>query len=388
MPSRHAKLSASGASKWIASPPTLWLEEGLPDTTSPYAEEGTLAHSIVEAKLKHETGQLTTRQFNARMKKYKAQADYSPSMNDYTDEHVELVTEDYNGTPNADLLSEQEVNFSKYAPGGFGTADTLIMSEGLLQIWDLKYGKGVKVRADHNVQLMLYALGAIDEFGFVYDFKEVEMTISQPRLGSVSTFKMSVDDLLDWGETVVKKAADEALNGEGAWNFDEPGSWRFFKAAGFCEALAKKNLEIRKYDFKEANTLKPAELADILAQKDRITKWLDAVEYYATSQVRDHGLTIPGWKLVAGRANRKISDDAKAVELLEAAGFEAKDIYKAPQLQTIGQLEKLTGKKQFNDVLGDVVIKPSGKPTLVTEDDKRPALGSAASAKEDFEEEK
>lgn len=385
LPSRHAKLSASGASKWIASPPSLWLEEGLPDTTSPYAEEGTLAHSIVEAKLKLQTGLLSPDHYESLINKYVKQVDYSPSMNDYTDEHVELVIEDYNGTPNADLLSEQEVNFSKWAPGGFGTSDSLIMSPGLLQIWDLKYGKGVKVRADHNVQLMLYALGAIDEFGFVYDFKEVEMTISQPRLGHVDTFKMSVDDLLEWGETVVKPAADDALNGEGTWNFDEPGSWRFFKAAGFCEALAQKNLEIRKYNFKEANTLKPAEIADILAQKDRITKWLDAIEYYATTQVRDHGMKLPGWKLVAGRANRKINDEAKAAELLENAGFDARDIYKAPQLQTIGQLEKLTGKKNFSEVLGDVVVRPDGKPTLVIEDDKRPALGSVASAQKDFE---
>ncbi|MDA5386976.1 DUF2800 domain-containing protein [Loigolactobacillus backii] len=382
-PTTHAKLSASGAMKWINCPPMLWMEEGLPDTTSPYAVEGTLAHSLVEAKLAYETNKITTAEYDKKLAHIKQSQFYNQSMEDFTDEHVAMVLKDYVTTDNADIYLEKRVDFSDWAPGGFGTSDTIIASEGQLQIWDLKYGKGVKVSANHNFQLMLYALGAYSYYDLLYGFESVKMTISQPRIDNLSQFEMSMADLLKWGEEVVKPAADDAMNGRGEWDFEDPHTWRFYKAAGFCRHLAEKNLEIRKYEFKEANTLKPAEIADILDQKADIERWLKSVEYYAMSQVKDGKLEIPGYKLVEGRSNRKITDPVAAENVLRKHGFAKKDIT-ATNLLSLTALEKITGKQKFSDLLGDLILKPSGKPTLVTNDDKRPALNSTAAAQQDF----
>lgn len=384
-PTKHAKLSASSAAKWINNPPTLWIEEGMPDTSSPFAAEGTSAHRLAELELKHAVHQLSDSDFKKVVTKFKETSEYyNQSMQDFVDWHVDQVMEDYNSLPGADMMLEQRVSFAKYAPGGFGTSDCVIASDGFLDIWDFKYGKGIKVSADHNFQLMLYALGCYERYGLIYDFKRVRMTISQPRLGNLSQFEMSIHDLLKWGHEVVIPAADDALNGRGVWDFEKPATWHFFKAEGFCKALAEKNLEIRKYNFKEANTLKPEEIADILGQKDRIEHWLKAVEYYATTQVRDGKLSLPGYKLVEGRSNRKITDKEAVYQALRKAGYKKSDIMEE-KLLAITKLEKVVKPRAFDTDVDPYIIKPAGKPTLVQEDDKRPAIGSTGSAKADFE---
>ncbi|KRK49018.1 hypothetical protein FC96_GL001344 [Secundilactobacillus kimchicus JCM 15530] len=359
------------------------MEMGIPDTGSAYAAEGTTAHSLVELKLRQATNQILDSEYETRMAKIKASDFYNQSMEDYTDAHVGLVMEDYNAIPDADIMLEERVDYSEWAPGGYGTSDTIIATTGRLEIWDLKYGKGVKVRANHNVQLMLYALGAIAEYNLAYEFETVKMTISQPRLGNVDSFEISYKDLMDWAETVVKPAADDALNGAGEWNFDDPSTWHFYKAAGFCRHLAETNLRIRQYEFKEANSLKPDEIADILSQTDRIRKWLDAVEFYATKQVLDGKMALPGYKVVAGRSNRKITDESAAEDVLRKAGYLKRDIVQT-KLESITKLEKLTGKDKFAELLGSLIIKPEGKPTLVPDSDSRPAMGSIAEAQNDF----
>jgi hypothetical protein len=360
------------------------MEEGIPDFSSPYAAEGTAAHTLVELKLKEATGQLTKRKYNFRRKKFIEDSDwFNQSMDEYTDQHVDLVLEALNERPDAVLFSEQRVNYGDWAPGGFGTADTLIVDNELLDIWDFKYGKGVRVRANYNVQMMLYALGAYALVGDIYEFKQIRMTISQPRIGNLDSFEISTEELLKWGEDVVKPAADNAMNGDGPHDFDKPETWQFYKAMGFDRALAEQNLKIRKYKFKEANTLKPEEIEDILDQAPRIKKWLEAVEYYATQQIRN-GHDIPGYKLVEGRSNRIITDKEKAATILTEAGYE--DIYKPQDLLPITKLEKAVGKDEFGTLLADLIEKPAGKPALVTEDDKRPALNSTAQAIKDFEE--
>lgn len=383
-PTQHARLSASSAAKWINNPPTLWIEEGMPDTSSPYAQEGTKAHRLAELELKHEVGQLSDSDFKKLVTKFKETSEYyGQSMQDFVDWHVDQVLEDYNSLPEANMMLEQRVSFAKYAPGGFGTSDCVIANDGFLDIWDLKYGKGIKVSADHNFQLMLYALGCYERYSMIYDFKTVRMTISQPRLGNLSQFEMSIHDLLKWGHEVVMPAADNALNGRGAWDFEKPETWHFFKAEGFCKALAEKNLEIRKYKFKEANTLKPEEIANILSQKDRIEHWLKAVEYYATTQVRDGKIELPGYKLVEGRSNRKITDTQSVYDALRKSGYRKSDIIEE-KLLSISKLEKVVKPRAFEKGVLPFVVKPSGKPTLVTKDDKRPAIGSTGSAQNDF----
>lgn len=383
-PTKHATLSASSAAKWINNPPTLWIEEGMPNTTSAFAQEGTEAHRLAELTLKHEVGQLTDSEFSAAIKVFKQHAEfYDQSMQDFIDSHVSSVMEDYNRFDNAEMMLEQKVSFSDWAPGGFGTSDCVILADDRLEIWDLKYGKGIRVDADHNFQLMLYALGCYAKYSLIYDFSQIRMTISQPRIDNLSQFDMSLDDLLEWGDKVVKPAADNALNGRGEWDFSKPATWHFFKAEGFCKALAEENLKIRKYKFMEANTLKPEDITEILGMKDRITHWLDAVEYYAMTQARDGKMELPGYKLVAGRSNRKLTDQDAVYKDLRAKGYRKSDLVQE-KLIPLTKLDKLVKVEDYDAIISPKVIKPAGKPTLVPETDKRPAIGSTSSARADF----
>ena len=383
-PTQHARLSASSAAKWINNPPTLWMEEGLPDTSSIYAKEGTDAHRLAELTLKFETGQITDKEFDKLFADFKVKSEfYNESMQHFVNNHVSEVMEDYNRFDNAEMMLEQRVSFSDWAPGGFGTSDCVIIANDRLEIWDLKYGKGIRVSADHNFQLMLYALGCYAKYSLIYDFSQIRMTISQPRLDNVSQFEISLSDLLEWGEKVVKPAADNALNGRGKWNFDDPATWHFFKAEGFCKQLALKNLEIRKYEFKEANTLSPEDIVDILGAKDRIVHWLNAVEFYATQQMLQGKLELPGYKLVEGRSNRKIADPDKVYQALRDKGYRKSDLMQE-KLITLTALTKLIKNDDFENLVQPEIIKPAGKPTLVAETDKRPEMGSADSAKADF----
>ncbi len=383
-PTTHAKLSASGAHLWLAAPGAVWMEEGIPDHGSPFAAEGTLAHAVTELKLQLATEQISKSWYTRRLNACKKSEYWSKSMDEYTDDHVSLVLEDLAGHPDATLTVEQRVDFSKWVPNGFGTSDTIIAETGHISIWDLKYGKGVPVDAEWNPQIMLYALGAYELLDDVYDIKTVDMTIDQPRLGNVSTFSMTVADLVKWAEDVVKPAAEAAEMGKAQFDFSDPNSWRFYKAAGFDKHLAQENLKILKYKFKEANSLTGDEIADIVEKAPAIKRWLQAVEDYATAKVYDGELDVPGYKVVAGRSLRKITDSQKAEELMQAAGYTPEQ-YQRHDLLTITQLEKLIGKKDFNDVLGNVVDKPLGKPTLVPEKDKREPLNKLAQAQDDFD---
>lgn len=387
MPSEHAALSASGAKLWLASPGAHWMEEWLPDHTSPYAEEGTTAHSMVEIKLKREIGDITKATATRRLNKLKKSEYYSKAMDEYTDQHVELVMEAFTGTPNATMAVEQRVDFSDWVPGGFGTSDTIIVSEGRLQIFDLKYGKGVPVDADWNPQLMLYALGSWNAFNMIDDIDSIKMTIDQPRLGNVSSFELSTDKLLDWAEHTVKPAAFAAVNGHPEFDFTDGNTWRWYKAAGFDRHLAEQCLKIRKYEYREANSLTAEEIADILSQADDIERWLTAVKSYALDGVYSGKLELPGWKVVAGRSNRRITDESRAEQLLIQAGYGPADFDREPQLKTITDLGKLLGQKKLQEVLGDVIEKPEGRPTLAPETDKRPALNGLSQAQSDFDKE-
>ena len=382
-PTQHSKLSASAGSKWVYCPPTLWMEEGLPDFTSEYAQEGTDAHRLAELKISLATKAITKRKYNVEVKQLAERSKfYDKDMEAYTDQHRDLVLEEYNSMQHAEIFTEQKVDYSYWASGGFGTADAIIVNDDLLSIWDFKYGKGVKVRADHNIQLMLYALGAYSKLDLMFNFDSVRMTINQPRINNLQTFEFSLDELIEWGDKVVRPAADQALNGEGNWDFDKPETWTFYKAAGFDRHLAEKNLEIRKYKFKEANTLTNEEIADILDQAPRIKKWLDKVEAYALTQMLDNGEMIPRYKVVVGRSRRVITDPDEAAKVLEKNGF--KDIYTEPELKNITSLEKEVGKKKFEELLGDLIDKPEGKPTVVEVSDKRPTLDKLKQAQDDF----
>lgn len=384
-PTFHAKLSPSGAKRWLTCTASPSMEEGFEDTTSEYAKEGTAAHSLAELKLKFETGKITKRTYSTRYNKFKKENEYySLAMDDYVDEYVSLVMEHFNALSEASIELEVRVDYSDWVPEGSGTSDVVIMTDGVIEVIDLKYGKGVSVTAEWNPQAMLYGLGAYHQYDMIYEFEKVRMTIVQPRLGNVTTFELSIGELLKWANDYVKPRAEMALNGDGEFT-PSAEACQWCKAKAICRARADKNLEIAKYEFEDPNFLNADQLAEILSKAKEIASWLKDVEEYSLEQVRDHAKTIPGWKLVAGRSNRKISDSEGLLMVLEVEGFEDEDILKPQELKAIGQLEKVVGKKKFAELSAEFVTKPEGKPVLVVESDKRPALNSLESAAKDFE---
>ena len=380
----HALLSASGSTRWIACPPSARLEDKIPDTTSIFAEEGTFAHSLGELFLQLELGIIQKRSFNSKLKKLKESEFYSTEMEDYIAGYVALGLEKINEarakTKDAVALLEQRLDFSPWVPDGFGTGDLVIIADGMLEVVDLKYGKGVPVSAENNTQMRLYALGALNCFDMLYDIDTVRMTICQPRLDSVSTDEMSVEDLLAWGEEI-KPIAQMAMEGEG--DFAAGEHCRFCKIKATCRARAEENLELAKYDFQKPPELTIAEIGEVLAQAEELRKWATDIQDHALEQARDHGVKFPGWKLVEGRSNRKYTDEALVAYALKAAGYKEDDIY-TKNILGITAMEKTLGQKKFSSLLKDLVIKPEGKPTLALESDKRPEISSAASAAEDF----
>lgn len=385
-PEEHAVLSASSSARWLNCTPSVVFsapyEVERKDTT--FTAEGTAAHALAELKLQLDTGKITKRKFNAQLKKFKSGNEYySVSFEGFVDDYVGFVNETINSYDDPEVELEQRVNFSDWVPEGYGTSDVVIMTDSVLHIVDLKFGKGVPVSAIENTQLMLYALGTYYEFNMAYDFETVRMTIHQPRLYDTSTYELSVVELLDWAETIVKPRAELAMAGEGDYAPGEKAC-QWCPAKAVCKARADMNLQNAiKYDFADTNELEPEEISDILSQSKAIKKWLEDVEAYALTQARDEGQSFPGWKLVAGRSNRKITNADMAGSILLDAGFE--EIYKPHELLTLTALEKMVGKKQFGELLDDLIIKPEGKPTLVVKTDKRPELSSTGQAIKDFE---
>lgn len=371
---QHALLGASSAERWINCTPSARLTEQLKDTTSVYAAEGTLAHKIGELKL---TEYLLDGlgNYGSTWKEIIAHDLFYEGMIDevsiYTDYVIEQFNEAVQATGDPLIFLEERLDYSKYVPEGFGTGDCIIIADGTMEIIDLKFGKGVEVSAENNPQLMLYALGAYEKFGFIYDIKNIKMTIAQVRLGNISSSTINADALLNWAETVVRPAAQLAFAGEGE---QVPGSWcKFCGIKAECKARAEKNLAfVKKY---QDATITLELMAAILDQSGEIVSWISDVTETALIKALD-GEEIPGYKVVEGRSNRQISDDAALAEILEKETAKPEEIWKPKALQTITALEKLFGKKRFAELAQAYIVKPPGKPTLVPNSDKRPALNS------------
>lgn len=370
----HAILSASASSRWLHCTPSARLERKFPDTSSLYAEEGTQAHAYAEQFLNLflKTGKTTVA--------IKDNAEMQEAVQSYVNICVEKINEARTASPDAQIKVEQRLDFSRWVPEGFGTGDMVMVSDKYFEIVDLKYGKGVPVSAVNNSQMRLYALGMYEAFGYLYGADEVRMTIVQPRLDSVSTETISVEDLLTWGEEV-KKKAKIAFKGEG--DFCAGNHCRFCKARNTCRVHAEYELKNVKEDLQTAE-LEDFEISDILLRAKGIKTWLDGLEAYALGKALD-GYNWPGMKLVEGRSNRKITDDVIAADNLLNAGFGAEAIYKPRALRSITDLEKLCGKKMFSELMSGVIEKPPGKPTLVSADDKRQAI-ELQNVKNDFDE--
>ena len=381
----HAKLSASGSHIWLNCTTSVQMSEGFPDKQTAYTEEGTLAHRLAELEIGKIYKLVSAKSYKDGLKTVKESQYYTEELKSYVKNYVDWVEEIYNGvkekSADHEILTEQRLDFSTWVPGGFGTGDVVIIADGTLTVIDLKYGKGVPVEARENPQLMLYGLGAYDAFSLSNDIQRIRMIINQPRLDSISEFEISVEDLLKWGEEVVKPKAAMAIKGEGEAH---PGDWcRFCKCKAICRARAEEALEIAKYEFRDPPLLEDGEISDILGRAARIQSWISDVKEYAQEEA-EKGRQWPGWKLVEGRSNRKYSDPQEVEKRLLAAGFEKVLLYKDPELLGITAMEKVVGgKKKLETLIAGLIVKPPGAPTLVPESDKRPALNTA---KEDFKE--
>ena len=386
MPETHARLSASGAHRWMACTPSVALEERFPDKGSEYAAEGTLAHSMAELIIRYNNGEITKKTFSTRMNKIRKDELYSKEMEDYIVEYTQTVWEIFNEVkaecPDAQLLPEQRLDFSEYVPGGFGTGDVVIIADDMVQVIDLKYGKGVGVSAVGNPQLRLYGIGAYLEHSMLYDIQRVKETIIQPRLENVSTEELTVEELMEWADTEVRPKAELAIAGEGEF---VPGDHcRFCKAKAVCRARADENLALMKLDFRDPDILEEWEIGEVLKRAEELNDWAKDVKDYAFDQALNHGVKFEGWKLVEGRSNRKYLDEDKVKEALIEAGY-SQDKITETKILGITAMEKEIGKKSFGEILSELVVKPEGKPVLVPETDKRPEICTADSAKKDFE---
>ncbi len=381
---QHALLSASGAHRWMVCTKSPRLEESLEEKTSIYAEEGTLAHELAELKIAKEVGFISKQKYTSRTKRLRQDPLFNEEMEQATEVHKDFCIERFNiaraETKDAVMMLEQRLDFSPWVPDGFGTSDTTIITDEKLEIIDLKYGKGIAVSAIENPQMKLYALGAINQFGFLYDLETVVMTISQPRLDSISSYEMSVDELLDWAETLVKPKAELAFKGEG--DFIAGEHCRFCKVKATCRTRAEENMKLVCLDFQNPPLLTDEEVVEVLTTIDQLISWAKDVQEYAFTKAMNENKQWPGMKLVEGRGSRKYSDENAVIEALTTAGFDADVIYKK-SLNTITALEKQLGKKVFQELLGSHITKAPGKVKLVPEEDKRPEI--KASPEADFQ---
>ena len=360
----HSLLSASSSHRWLHCPPSARLCEGYDDKGSNFAAEGTDAHALCEYKLRAALG-MEAKDPTENLSWYDAEME--ESANGYAAFVMELVEEAKKNCSDPVVLIEQRLDYSRYVAEGFGTGDCVIIADGTLHIVDFKYGRGILVEAEDNPQMMLYALGALELFDCLYDIDTVSMTIFQPRLGNVSTHTIPKADLYEWADTVLAPTAELAWSGEGEYHC---GEWcQFCRAKADCRERVNANMELAKFEFRQPPLLTDEEVEEILGRIDGLIAWASDIRDYAL-QAAISGKHWSGYKLVEGRANRKYTDERAVVAAVKAAGY---DPYEHKVLG-VTAMTTLLGKKQFNDILGGLVIKPQGKPTLVPDSDKRPAM--------------
>lgn len=385
MPKAHAKLSPSAAERWINCPGSIRLSEQCPPAGSTdYADEGSLAHAIAELKLLYDAAEISKVEWEKRIKELQSSEYWCGEMDEATDFYAGIVRERIAalGEDDAALMVEQHFSLSEWVPGGFGASDAVIIGGDTIEVIDLKYGKGIRVEAEGNPQLRLYGLGASALFGDIYDFTKVRMTIIQPRLDHISTEEMSLSELEVWADEVVRPAAKLALGDHAPTSC---GDWcRWCPAKAICRTRAEKQLELAAYDFTKPDLLQPDEIGEILRRAEELQKWAADVQAYALQEALA-GQHYDGWKLVEGRSVRKYADDLKVAETLQAAGWPEAALYER-KLYGITAMEKIVGKKKLTEVLGDLIVKPAGKPVLVPESDKREAINTTEAAKADFAE--
>ena len=363
----HALLSPSAAHRWIRCPPSACLEREFPSSSSEAAAEGTAAHALCEHKL---------RKF-LKLRSKRPHSDFEDDeMDRCSDAYVSFVQEQMGDIPSPMVLVEQRLDLTRYVPEAFGTADCIIVGGDMLHVIDFKYGMGVLVEAEHNPQMMLYALGALELLDGIYDIQTISMSIFQPRRENVCTWSLPKEELLRWARDDLVEKARLAYMGEGEYR---AGEWcTFCRAAARCRARAEEKLRLAKEEFKYPPLITDEEIEDVLGEIPELIKWANAILAYATDAAVNHGKAWTGFKIVEGRSVRRYKDEDAVAREAESVGYT--DIFDK-KLISLTQMERLMGKKAFTDILDGLIEKPPGKPTLVPVSDKRPAIhtGSAQS---------
>lgn len=381
----HALLSASGSSRWINCTPSAKLEEKYsesnPSPSSDYAAEGTLAHELAEITIRHRLNEINKKTFNQEFKAITKSKHYTSEMVEQVDKYVTYVLEAYYEVKPVGgvILVEEVLDFSHVVEKGFGTGDNLIIADGILDVIDLKYGKGIKVDAQNNSQLKLYGLGALHTFGMMYDISYVRLTIVQPRLDHISTEIISVKSLQQWTADTLVPAAKKAFKGEGV---KVAGDWcKWCRVKAMCRTLSDHNVKLARHDFKNADLLEDKELAEIFKQIPMLLDWAKAVSKFMLDQAVK-GKSWPGFKLVEGRSQRKWLNPAEVESILTDGEYE-RSLFMNEKLGGLAQIQGVVGKDDFIKLLGHQINKPQGAPTLVDKSDSRPAMG-VEQAKLDF----
>lgn len=379
----HALLAASRASRWMNCPPSARLEEKMDESApSKYAEEGTLAHELAEVMLRGRFRLLPADDCTKEVRRLKKNPLYSDEMKTYLDVYLDYVTEQYRvaiqSTPDAVISLEERLDFSRWVEQGFGTGDAIVIADGVMEVIDLKYGKGVEVFAEKNPQLMLYGLGALEAFDMLFGIKTVKLTIVQPRQERIDSWSISAEDLYIWGDEEVKPKAALAYEGKGEMKC---GYWcKWCRVKPLCAKMAETNLELAKDEFKEPQLLSDDRLVEVFTQLPMLKDWAESVAEYLLKQAIT-GKEVPGYKVVEGRTQRKWADEAQVREILSVDHDPSE--FMVTKLAGIPAIEKLL-KKDFQPLLGDLVVIPQGSPTLVPLSDKRPAMNGLSQAKAEF----
>lgn len=389
---KHALLSASSAGRWLACTPSARLEEQFPDTESEAAAEGTLAHELAEAKVRNFffTKEFGKRKLNGAIKKLQANELWRDEMQGYTDDYLDYIKNialSLKAAPSARI--EQRVYFKEYTLAdpkdeidGSGIADCILLYGDTVHVIDFKYGKGVPVSAEKNPQLMLYALGAYTAYRMLYPISRAKLTIVQPRLDSLSEWECTAEELLEFGEYVKERAAF-AVKGEGDFRPDK-NTCRFCRAKAQCRARSEENVRLAFFTDKYPPFISNEEVGEYLKKGEDVAKWLEDLREYALKECLA-GNEVSGWKAVEGRGSREWTDMDTAFNILVKDGLTPEDMLWEKKPLTLAQVEKMIGKKEFQASVGEYVVKKPGKPTLVKESDKRPAVTNKVTAAEAFE---
>lgn len=384
----HAILAPSSASRWLTCTPSARLELQFPDRAGQAAEEGTLAHKLGEILIQRDLGLIDKVAYAYYVTPVINDPLYTPEMMGYMEDYAAFVIERFNAakalTPDAILEQEVKLDMTRYIPEGSGTGDNVIIGEPMLEIIDLKYGKGVRVEAEDNAQMKLYALGALDKYDWLYNIQTVRMTIYQPRIDNVSTWEISVTDLRQWADTVLKHRAALAFEGKGVFITGE--HCQFCKAKAVCKANADYQMEIVKDDFADPVLISDEQIVDIINRHKGFLSWIKSVNEHALRLAITEGKKWPGLKLVEGRSNRIYSDEGLVVQMIVDAGFKEEQLY-TKKILGVTAMQGFLTKKVFDILVTPLIVKPPGKPALAAENDKRPELNSLDAAKLDFKNE-